>query len=47
MPLHIYNIIERDIDAALWTGLILVGLALVALLLSQWLARRPLMMTWS
>lgn len=40
MPLLIYNIIERDLDAALWAGLILVGLALLALLVSQWLARR-------
>ena len=40
MPLLIYNVIERDIDAALWTGLILIGLALVALVASQWLAPR-------
>jgi molybdate transport system permease protein len=40
MPLLIYNVIERDIDAAIWTGLILVALALVALLISQWLARK-------
>ena len=39
MPLLIYNIIERDIDAAIWTGLILIGLALVALLVSQALTR--------
>lgn len=39
MPLLIYNVIERDINAAIWTGLILVAIALVALLLSQWLAR--------
>ncbi len=39
MPLLIYNVLERDVDAAVWTGLILVGLALVALLLSHWLAR--------
>ncbi len=39
MPLLIYNILERDIDAAVATGLLLVGLALVALLLSQWLQR--------
>lgn len=39
MPLLIYNVIERDIDAAIWTGLILVVLALFALLLSQWLTR--------
>lgn len=40
MPLLIYNVIERDIDAALWTGLILIGFALVALVASQWLAPR-------
>ncbi|MDZ4768061.1 MAG: ABC transporter permease [Chloroflexota bacterium] len=40
MPLLIYNVIERDIDAAIWTGLILIGIALFALLLSGWLARR-------
>ncbi len=39
MPLLIYNIIERDIDAAIWTGLLLVGLALIALVASQWLGR--------
>jgi molybdate transport system permease protein len=39
MPLLIYTVLERDIDAALWTGLILVGLALAALLVSGWLAR--------
>lgn len=41
MPLLIYNILERDLDAAITTGLILVVLALVALLVSQWLARTP------
>jgi molybdate transport system permease protein len=40
MPLLIYNIIERDIDAALWTGLILITFAMVALVASQWLAPR-------
>ncbi len=35
MPLLIYNIFERDLDAAVWTGLILIGLALLALLVSQ------------
>lgn len=40
MPLLIYNVIERDINAAIWTGLILVAIALIALLLSQWLARK-------
>ncbi len=39
MPLLIYNIFERNIDAAIWAGVILIGLALLALLLSQWLRR--------
>lgn len=39
MPLLIYNVIERDIDAAIWTGLILIGLALVALVISHLLGR--------
>jgi molybdate transport system permease protein len=39
MPLLIYNVLERNIDAAIWTGLILVVLALLALLLAQWLRR--------
>lgn len=40
MPLLIYNVIERDINASIWTGLILVGLALAALLFAGWLSRR-------
>lgn len=39
MPLLIYNIIERDIDAAIWTGVILIALAAAALVVSQWLGR--------
>ena len=39
MPLLVYSIFERDIDAAIWTGLILIVRALIALSLSQWLAR--------
>ncbi len=35
MPLLVYSIFERDIDAAIWTGLILIGLAMIALFLSQ------------
>jgi molybdate transport system permease protein len=31
MPLLIYNVFERDVDAAIWTALILVGLAFLAL----------------
>jgi molybdate transport system permease protein len=37
MPLLVYNVLERNIDAAILTSLILLGLALAALLLSQWL----------
>jgi molybdate transport system permease protein len=40
MPLLIYNVIERDIDAAIWAGLILVGIALLALIISQSLSDR-------
>jgi len=40
MPLLVYKVFERDIDAAIWTGLLLVGIALAALLLSQWLNRK-------
>lgn len=39
MPLLIYRVFERDINAAIWTGLLLVGIALAALLISQGLAR--------
>ena len=39
MPLLVYSIFERDIDAAIWTGLILIVLALIALFLSQSFAR--------
>ncbi len=37
MPLLVYTILERDINAAIWTGLLLIGLALAALLLARWL----------
>lgn len=40
MPLLVYNIFERDIDAAIWTGLLLVAVALVALIISQILVPR-------
>lgn len=40
MPLLVYNVLERDINASMWTGLLLVALALVALLVSQWLGRK-------
>jgi molybdate transport system permease protein len=39
MPLLVYNVLERDINAAIWTGLLLVGVALAALLASHWLSR--------
>lgn len=42
MPLLIYNVLERDINASIWTGLLLVGLALIALIASQWLSRTQL-----
>jgi molybdate transport system permease protein len=41
MPLLVYNVLEQDINAAIWTSVILLGLALAALALSQRLARRP------
>jgi molybdate transport system permease protein len=40
MPLLVYNVLESNIDAAIWASLILLTLAFVALLLSQWLAHR-------
>lgn len=40
MPLLVYNVLERDINAAMWTGLLLVGLALAALLFSHWIGRK-------
>jgi molybdate transport system permease protein len=38
MTLLVYNLLESNLDAAVWTSLILLGLAFVALLLAQWLA---------
>lgn len=40
MPLLVYSVFERSIDAAIWTGVILIGLAMLALLISQWLLQR-------
>jgi len=40
LPLLIYTILERDIDAALWAGVLLVGMAAIALVGAGWLARR-------
>jgi len=39
MPLLVYNILERDLHAALWTALLLVGLAGLAVALTRLLAR--------
>ena len=39
MPLLVYSVFERDISAAIWTGLILISLAMIALFLSQWFAQ--------
>ncbi len=40
MPLLVYRIFEGNIDGAVWTSLILLSMALIALLISQWLTRR-------
>jgi molybdate transport system permease protein len=39
MPLLIYNVLERDIDASILSGVILIGMALLALVVSNWLRR--------
>lgn len=39
MPLLIYATFERDINAAIWTALILVGLAALIMLLMAWVSR--------
>jgi molybdate transport system permease protein len=39
MPLLIYNILERDLNAALWAGFLLILMAIAALLLAQVLRR--------
>lgn len=39
MPLFLYGTLERDIDAALWAGLLLIGVAVVALGVMRWLGR--------
>lgn len=38
MPLLVYSVFERDIDAAIWTGILLIIVAFVALLLSRLLS---------
>lgn len=40
LPLLVYNIFERDIEAAAWVGIILIGLALGAMFISQWVTIR-------
>jgi molybdate transport system permease protein len=40
MPLLVYGALERDFNAALWTGLLLVVLAVGTLGLVSWLGRR-------
>jgi len=40
MPLLIYTVIERDLNAAIWTGILLIGMAMVALILAAWLRDR-------
>lgn len=39
MPLFVYSAMERDIDSALWAGLLLVGVAMAALGVMRWLTR--------
>jgi molybdate transport system permease protein len=39
MTLLVYNVLESNLDAAVWVSLILLGLAFTALLLSQWFTR--------
>jgi molybdate transport system permease protein len=40
MPLLVYNVLERDIDAAIFTGILLIGLAIIALIIAQGLQLR-------
>ncbi|NDJ51805.1 MAG: molybdate ABC transporter permease subunit [Chloroflexi bacterium] len=40
MPLLVYAALERDIHAALWAGLILIGLAVLALGVVRWMGRQ-------
>ncbi|MGB7340811.1 MAG: ABC transporter permease [Phototrophicaceae bacterium] len=39
MPLLVYSTFERDIDAAIWTGILLIGIAFIALFISRLLTR--------
>lgn len=38
MPLLVFAVFERDIDAAIWTGILLIMIAFIALLISQLLS---------
>jgi len=40
MTLLVYNVLESNLDAAIWASVILLVLAFIALLLSQWLTHR-------
>lgn len=39
MPLFVYGALERDVNAAVWAGLLLVAVALAALGMVRWLGR--------
>lgn len=39
MPLLVYAVFERDIDAAVWTGILLIIIAFIAIFISQFLTR--------
>lgn len=39
MPLLVYNALERDVNTAVWTGVVLLIMAAVALSAMRWLAR--------
>lgn len=40
MPLLVYGALERNLNDALWSALLLIGMALLALLLVHWIARQ-------
>jgi molybdate transport system permease protein len=40
MPLLVYQSFEQNINAAIWTGLLLIGMALAAMLAAQWLRHK-------
>ncbi len=40
MPLLVYGALERNLNEALWSSLLLIALALLSLLLVRWLTRR-------